>query len=89
MYKAKGNNFSGMKSPIRKSMNYKRSNDNIYKAGTVITAKENPHVKLVIMRYIHRTYYCAVVGGDTKNQLTYFEQELIAPSSSDVPGTNN
>jgi hypothetical protein len=88
MYKPNGNNFIGVKAPIRKSTHYKRSNDNIYKAGTVITAKENPHIKLVIMRYIHRTYYCVVVGGDVKNQLTYYEAELIAPSSSDVQGTN-
>jgi hypothetical protein len=88
MYKPKGNNFIGMKSPIRKSMNYKRANDNIFKAGTVITAKENPHVKLVIMRYIHQSYYCAVVGGNVKHQLTYFERELIAPLSLDLQAAN-
>jgi hypothetical protein len=34
MYKPSGNNFIGVKAPIRKSTHHKRSNDNIYKAGT-------------------------------------------------------
>lgn len=65
------------------TMNYKRSNDNVYKTGTVITAKENPQRKLLIMKYIHRTYYCTVVG-DALTQLTYFERDLIPPSAFDA-----
>lgn len=62
-------------------MNFKRENDNIYKTGTVVTTKEDPGRKLVIMKYIHRTYYCAVVGNAAINNLTFFERDLVVPPS--------
>jgi hypothetical protein len=62
-------------------MSYRTNTDNIYKEGMVITAKENPAVKLVIMKYYQRIYYCAVEGNTTGKQLAYFEKELISPKS--------
>jgi hypothetical protein len=52
-------------------------NDNIYKVGTFISAGEAPDVKLIIMSYQQRIYYCEVVGKPDKKQLVYFEKELI------------
>jgi hypothetical protein len=60
-------------------MSYKTNTDNIYKEGTIITAKVAPGVKLIITKYYQRTYYCNVVGDPDKKQLVYFERELIAP----------
>lgn len=60
-------------------MNYKRSNDNVYKIGTVITARDNPCQRLIIVKYIHRSYYCAVEGEDLKIQQTYLEKDLLQP----------
>ena len=57
-----------------------RPNDNIYKTGSVVTAKKDPNVKLVIMKYIHQTYYCAVVGNAVVSRLNYREKDLIPPS---------
>ncbi|HEY0653318.1 MAG TPA: hypothetical protein VGD65_09325 [Chryseosolibacter sp.] len=64
-------------------MSNKRENDNLYPAGTVIAAKANPQVKLVIMKYIHQTYYCSVLGNAVVNNLKYREQDLIAPDSGE------
>jgi hypothetical protein len=53
--------------------------DNIYKEGTLITAKSHPDRKLVIGRYIKRIYYCKPVDEPEAKALVYFERELIAP----------
>ena len=53
--------------------------DNIYKEGTLITAKSNPDRRLVICRYIKRIYYCRPVDDPDGKALVYFERELIAP----------
>ena len=58
-----------MKSPI--------NNDNIYKTGTTIYARANPVVKLMIVDYKARIYYCNVVGSPDDVVQAYFERELI------------
>ncbi len=60
-------------------MSYKTNTDNIYKEGTIISAKVRPDEKLLIMKYYQRTYYCAVVGDAARKQLAFFERELIPP----------
>jgi hypothetical protein len=62
-------------------MSYRTYTDNIYKEGTVITAKVAPELKLVITKYYQRIYYCSVIG-DARKQLVYFERELIPPALS-------
>ena len=62
---------------------YKRENDNIYKIGTVVTTKENPNRRLIIKKYIHRTYYCAVAGDAATNNLKYFERDLVVAQPED------
>ena len=64
-------------------MRYRPNFDNTFQEGTVITAKSDPGVKLVIMKYYQRIYYCSVVGDANHKPLTYFERELIPPSTSD------
>jgi hypothetical protein len=61
-------------------MSYTTNADNIFKVGTVITAKSNPDVKLLIAKYYQRTYYCTVIGEPDRKPLAYFERELIAPA---------
>jgi hypothetical protein len=51
----------------------------IYPAGTILTAKTNPDVKLEIVRYYHRIYYCSVVEDPTHRQVVYFNNELTLP----------
>jgi len=58
------------------------SNDNIYPAGSLITAKVNPSLQLIIARYYQRIYYCAVVGDADHKHFAYFERELIAPDAT-------
>lgn len=53
--------------------------DNIFKEGSVITAKSNPNRKLVIGRYIKRIYYCKPIDDPDGKALVYFERELNAP----------
>lgn len=54
-------------------------NDNLYQEGSFITAKVHPDIRLVIMKYNQRIYYCAIVGHPEQKQLVYFELELIDP----------
>lgn len=58
------------------------SADNIYPAGTLITAKVNPSLPLIIVRYYQRIYYCAVVGNPDHKHFAYFERELTPPATN-------
>lgn len=55
------------------------NNDNLYPEGTIICAKADPTLKLIVTKYKQRIYYCAVVGHPEKNNLAYFEKELVPP----------
>jgi hypothetical protein len=59
--------------------------DNIYREGTVIAAKADPGLKLTIVRYYQRIYYCAVVNEPDRKHFAYFERELIPPTQSTEP----
>ncbi len=59
-----------MKAPI--------NNDNIYTVGTVIYARQNPTIKLVIKSYKARIYYCEAIDSERKTTKAYFEHELLA-----------
>ena len=61
-------------------MGNRTKEDGIYKVGTTITAKDDPGLNLVIVKYYQRIYYCAVSGEPDRKQLAYFERELISPS---------
>lgn len=61
-------------------MGHTTSTDNIYKPGLVIYAKVAPELKLIIMKYYQRIYYCAIANDLNHKQLAYFERELIPPS---------
>lgn len=58
-------------------MSYRITNDNIYPEGTLVNAKVNPSLQLVIVKYLQRIYYCAVVGKEHEKQKAYFERELM------------
>jgi hypothetical protein len=55
------------------------NDDNLYKEGTIICAKIEPTLKLLITKYNQRIYYCTVVGHPDQNNLAYFESELMLP----------
>jgi len=55
------------------------NDDNLYQEGTIICARVDPALKLIITRYRQRIYYCTVVGHPDQNNLAYFESELISP----------
>jgi hypothetical protein len=42
------------------------NNDNLYPEGTIICAKADPTLKLMVLKYKQRIYYCAVVGHPEK-----------------------
>jgi hypothetical protein len=58
---------------------YLTAMDTIYKAGTFVTAQNDPENQLVINRYLDRIYYCEAVNDPTHKLLAYFERELIPP----------
>lgn len=55
--------------------------DNIYQAGSIITAQNDPNTQLIINRYLDRIYYCEAVNDPAHKLLAYFERELILPAS--------
>ena len=55
------------------------NNDNLYKEGTIICARIEPGLKLLITKYRQRIYYCTVVDHPEQNNLAYFESELTLP----------
>ena len=57
------------------------NNDNLYPEGSIIYAKMEPTVGLLINKYHQRIYYCSVVGHPEQNNLAYFESELISPNA--------
>ena len=62
-------------------MSYSVNSDNIYAEGTQISAKVNPTLKLKIMNYRKRIYYCAVIGDVNGKQFAYYERELVHPGN--------
>jgi len=55
------------------------NDDNIYPVGTIVYARVQPDLKLVIEQYMHRIYFCGVFEQPMSKQIPYFERELIPP----------
>jgi hypothetical protein len=55
------------------------NDDNLYPEGAIISAKVNPSLKLLIMKYRQRIYYCSAVDHPEQNTFAYFERELVRP----------
>jgi hypothetical protein len=62
-----------------KFMNYKTNTVNTYKEGTIITARVNPGLKLIITKYYKGAYYCSVVGDPARRNMIYFKGDLVPP----------
>jgi hypothetical protein len=63
-------------------MKDRNKRDNLYKEGTIISAKENPALNLVINKYLQRIYYCTAIGAPDGQQFAYFEHNLLTPVSA-------
>ena len=57
-------------------MSYHTNTDNIYELGAQVTAKVDPALKLIIVKYYQRIYYCAEADNPSGKHLAYFENEL-------------
>ncbi|MEQ9440096.1 MAG: hypothetical protein RIG62_13665 [Cyclobacteriaceae bacterium] len=51
--------------------------DNIFSEGSVVYAKVDPTLKLVVRRYVKRIYYCTIQKDPARKELVYFERELM------------
>ncbi|WKN43297.1 hypothetical protein [Tunicatimonas pelagia] len=47
--------------------------DNLFSEGSVVYAKVNLTLKLVVRRYVKRVYYCTIQEDPTRKELVYFE----------------
>lgn len=56
------------------------NNDNIYPVGTMIFARAQPDLKLIIEQYMQRIYFCRVLDQPGTKQIPYFEKELVPPA---------
>ena len=56
--------------------------DNIFPEESVVYAKENPTLKLVVRRYVNRVYYCTIQANPSQKELVYFERELMSALDS-------
>jgi hypothetical protein len=50
---------------------------NKYNAGDIVSAKVNPTLKLIIRRYVDQVYYCKIQEYPKRDELVYFERELV------------
>ena len=50
---------------------------NKYNAGDIVCAKVNPSLNLIIRRYVDQVYYCKVQEDPERQELVYFERELV------------
>jgi hypothetical protein len=57
------------------------NDDNLYKVGTIITARANPDLKLIIKGYKQHIYYCVAKDDFKSNDFAYFENELISSAT--------
>lgn len=53
--------------------------DNRFEEGSIIVAKANPEIRLLITKYLQRIYYCVELDDPTQKTQVYFERELISP----------
>jgi hypothetical protein len=58
------------------------NDNNLYPENSFIRAKVAPETPLIIVKYLHRIYYCAEVAFPNGKALAYFERELIPPASA-------
>jgi hypothetical protein len=65
-------------------MKDRNKRDNLYAEGTIITAKENPDLELVITKYCQRIYYCELPGETSGQRFAYFERNLIPPRAKEM-----
>ena len=56
--------------------------ENIFSEGSVVYARENPALALVVRRYVGRIYYCTLQNNPSHKELVYFERELMAQSNT-------
>lgn len=50
--------------------------ENKYKEGEVVCEKSNPHVRLIVRRYLNRIYYCKFQWDPQQKELALFEREI-------------
>jgi hypothetical protein len=50
---------------------------NKFNKGEVVRAIVNPTLELVVMRYVHKIYYCKIQVDPDHRELAYFERELL------------
>ena len=62
---------------LANQMSYRTNSDNKFREGTTISARNNPEVAMVIVKYYQRIYYCVVTGDGSKKQHAFFEHELL------------
>lgn len=56
--------------------------NNLYRAGSHVRAKQFPATDLIVDRYYKRIYYCYEERDTTKKVLPYYERELFIPVNS-------
>lgn len=49
-----------------------------YKEGETVCAKVEPSLKLIVRRYVDRIYYCKILEHPDRDELVYFERELMS-----------
>lgn len=69
-------NKEGADSNLRPLLFHPIQMENKYKEGSVVCARVDPTLKLIIRRYIDRIYYCRVQSEPERKELVYFEREI-------------
>jgi hypothetical protein len=54
----------------------------IFPEGSVVYAKVNPGLKLMVRRYAKRIYYCTAPEQPSQRELVYFGRELTSDAAA-------
>lgn len=63
-------------------MHIENDHDNLYAEGSIVQLKAEPGVRLLIMKYQQRVYFCTSVKEPLGKSMPYFAHELFGPVAS-------
>jgi hypothetical protein len=60
--------------------------ENMYNAGDIVFAKEDPGLTLIVRRFVDDIYYCRVYDDPGQKEYAYFQRELFSKETGHYPG---
>jgi len=62
---------------MRKRLNFEDDEMRKFSIGETVFSKDNTQVKMTIIRFSGKCYFCAMHNSNTSQEIMYFEEDLI------------